>query len=194
MESPLDEYCERIFSLLMVTNKKYRFNELHRQLGSFGAKMSKPTLIDHLQHLQGKGFIQRREEDKQNVSYKVNWKKFEDMKDDLAFKRRLELNLQNEETFKSLSLDEQITTLTSIFTIGELRYLKLYVLDILEPDKKPEHRFSYIFMHKLLDMYRLWLLDICKESKANSQKALEMIQRGIIGFEKELFGQTAEQP
>jgi hypothetical protein len=49
-------------------------------------------------------------------------------------------------------------------------------------------------MHKLLDMYRLWFLDCCKESKANSQKALEMIQRGIIGFEKELFGQAAEQP
>lgn len=194
MESPLDEYCERIFSLLMVTDKKYRFNELYRGLCSFGAKMSKPTLIEHLQHLQGKGFIQRREEDKQNVSYKVNWKKFEDMKEGLAFKRRLELNLKNEETLKSLSLDEQIATLTSIFTIGELRYLKLYVLDILEPDKKPEHRFSYIFMHKLLDMYRLWFLDSCKESKANSQKALEMIQRGIIGFEKELFGQTAEQP
>jgi len=124
---------------------------------------------------------------KQNISYKVNWEKFEALKKGLKLSQFVEQNLENEKTFKTLPLDDQIAIITSIFTIGNLLYLKLYILDILEPSKKPEHRFTYIFMNKWLDMFRLWLLDTCKESNETSQKALQMIDNGINGFQKELF-------
>jgi DNA-binding HxlR family transcriptional regulator len=191
MENALDEYCERIFSLLMVTNTEYRFNKLQETLTDFGAKMSAPTLIKHLKHLQKRGFIKQKIENRQNISYRVNWKKLETLKDGLKITQTIN---QNKKHFKSLPLDDQIVTLTSIFALGDLLYLKLYVLDILEPNKKPEHRFTYIFMNKLLDTYRLWLLDTCKESKENSQKALTMIQRAIDGFQNELFAKKPKSP
>jgi DNA-binding HxlR family transcriptional regulator len=196
MENPLDiysldQYCERIFALLMVTNTKYRFNKLHETLTDFGAKMSTPTLIQHLKHLQKKGFITQKIENRQNITYQVNWKKLQSLKDGLKISQIID---QNEKTFKSLPLSEQIVTLTSIYTWGNLLYLKLYILDILEPHKKPEHRFTYIFMNKWLDTYRLWLLDTCKQSKETSQQALEMIQRGVDGFQNELFEKKSKAP
>ena len=187
MESPLDQYCEKIFALLMISNRNYRFNELHRTLDEFHIEMSTPTLIQHLNHLHTKGFITQKKRNKQNISYQVNWKKFEALKQGLKFSQFAQHNLQNEKAFKSLPLDDQIVYITSIFTMGNLLYLKLYILDILEPNKKPEHRFTFIFMNKWLDMFRLWLLDTCKESNETSQKALQMIDNGINGFQKELF-------
>jgi hypothetical protein len=151
-----------------------------------------PTLVQHLNHLQKKGFIKRTRHNKQNISYRVNWEKFQALKQGLKFSP-VEQNLENEKTFKSLPLNEQIVTLASIFTLGNFLYLKLYVLDILEPNKKPEHRFTYIFMNKWLDMFRLWLLDTCKESKETSQKALEMIQAAIDGFQNELFPKHSDK-
>lgn len=193
MENPLDKYCEKVFAFLMITDQGYRFNELHRNLQSFHIKMSTPTLIQHLTHLQKKGFVTQKRHNKQNISYQVNWKKFETLKEGLKFKQRVDQHLQDEKTFKSLPLDDQIVTLTNIFALGDFLYLKLYVLDILEPNKKPEHRFSYIFINKLLDRYRLYLLDSCKESKETTQKALELIQRGIDGFQNELFRKQTDK-
>jgi DNA-binding HxlR family transcriptional regulator len=183
----LDEYCENIFSLLMVTNQSLRFNKLHETLQSFGAKMSQPTLIEHLSHLRKKGFILKRKQGKQNISYQVNWEKFETLKEGITYKQTIDQNLKSKEVFESLSLDEQITTLVSISALDDLFYLKLFVLNILEPSKKPEHCFSYIFIHKLLDRYKLWLTDTCRESKEKSKKALELIQRAIDGFESDIF-------
>jgi DNA-binding PadR family transcriptional regulator len=171
----------------MVTNRKFRFNELHKTLLAFGARMSKPTLIQHLAHLRKKGFMIRKKEDRQNVSYRVNWKKFEHLKEALDYKQRIDQNLKNERTFKLLPLDEQVITISSILALGELLRLKFDVLDVLEPNGKPEHSFAYIFAHKLLDCYRLWFIDTCKESKENGQKALELIQRAIDGFECDVF-------
>ncbi len=194
MVKELDEYCERIFSLLMVTNRKFRFNELHKTLLAFGARMSKPTLIQHLAHLRKKGFILRKIEDRQNVSYRVNWKRFEHLKEALDYKQRIDQNLKNEETFKSNPLVDQILDISSILALGELLRLKFDVLDIIEPNRKPEHRFAYIFTHKLLDCYRLWLLDTCKESRENSQKTLELLQRAIDGFESDVFEKKPMPP
>lgn len=193
MESPLDQYCEKIFALLMLSNRNYRFNELHRTLDEFHIEMSTPTLIQHLNHLHTKGFITQKKRNKQNISYQVNWKKFEALKQGLKFSQFEQHNLQNEKAFKSLPLDDQIVYIISIFTMGNLLYLKLYILDILESNKKPEHRFTFIFMNKWLDMFRLWLLDTCKESKETSQKALELIQRGIDGFQNELFPKHSDK-
>ena len=78
--------------------------------------------------------------------------------------------------------------ITSILALKELFWLKANVLDILEPAKKGEHNLAYVFSSRLLDMYRLWLLDTCKESKENCQRILELIQRAINGFQNETFG------
>jgi DNA-binding HxlR family transcriptional regulator len=184
----MDEYCIKIFGFLGFTTKKYRFNELHRTLNNLGVKISKPTLIEHLQHLQNKKYIVRKQEDKQTVSYETNWEKLEFLKEGMAYRRKVEQDLKNEKTFKSLTLEDQVITIASILALSELFRVKADILDLLEPTKKAEHGLSYIVTGRLLDMYRLWLLDVCKESKENSEKALQLVQKGIDGFQQECFG------
>ena len=64
----LDDVCREIF-LTLWAYKRLRFNELHRYLKKFGTSISKPALIDHLNHLSRKKLISRRREGFQNVSY-----------------------------------------------------------------------------------------------------------------------------
>jgi DNA-binding HxlR family transcriptional regulator len=192
MDFAMDEYCIKIFGLLGVTTEKFRFNELHRTLSHFGIVMSRPTLIAHLNHLQKKGYIIRKKEAKQNVSYEVNWKKLEYLKESLAYKKEVDQNLKNKATFKSHSLEAQVAIITGILTLQGLFWLKANVLDILEPTKKAEHNLAYVFSSRLLDMYRLWLLDTCKESKENNQKILCSIDELIKDITETFFKITSE--
>lgn len=64
----LDDTCVEIFFTLMAY-KRMRFNELHRCLKKFGTDISKPSLVDHLNHLKKQKLISRRREDFQSVSY-----------------------------------------------------------------------------------------------------------------------------
>jgi len=64
----LDDICVEIFFTLQAY-KRLRFNELHRYLKMFGTDISKPSLIDHLNHLKKQKLISRKNEGFQNVSY-----------------------------------------------------------------------------------------------------------------------------
>lgn len=66
--SKLDDMCVEIFFTLMAY-KRLRFNQLHRYLKRFGTEVSKPSLIDHLNHLRKQKLISQKREDFQNVSY-----------------------------------------------------------------------------------------------------------------------------
>jgi DNA-binding HxlR family transcriptional regulator len=172
----------------MVSLNEFRFNELHRTLNNFGAKMSKPTLIQHLQHLLERDFIVRKEVEKQKVTYEANWEKFEYIKKSLEHKQRIILDNENQKRFKSLEPKEQLETLCYILALGELLRIKIELDDFLEPDKKPEHRFSYIFMSKFLDMYRLWFQDTLNTStKKGVQELMDTLEKGISMLRNEIF-------
>ncbi|WGM88574.1 MAG: hypothetical protein NUK63_06520 [Candidatus Bathyarchaeum tardum] len=193
MDKILDDHCARIFSLLMASLNEFRFNELHRTLEQFGAKMSKPTLIQHLQHLQERGFIVRKEEEKQKVTYEVNWEKFDYLKKSLEHKQRIILNNKNQERFKELEPKEQLETLCFILTLGEFLRIKIELDDVLEPDKKPEHRFSYLFMSKFLDVYRLWFQDTLNAlTKKEVQELMVPLEKLISDVRNEIF--TSVEP
>jgi len=64
----LDDICVEIFFTLMAY-KRLRFNELHRYLIMFETDISKPSLIDHLDHLRKQKLISRKREGFQRVSY-----------------------------------------------------------------------------------------------------------------------------
>jgi len=64
----LDDICSEIWLTLMAY-KRLRFNELHKRLKQFGTDVSKPSLLEHLNHLVERKLIERREEGFQNVSY-----------------------------------------------------------------------------------------------------------------------------
>jgi len=64
----LDDICSEIWLTLMAY-KRLRFNLLHKRLKQFGTDISKPSLLEHLNHLIERKLIERREEGFQNVSY-----------------------------------------------------------------------------------------------------------------------------
>ena len=184
MRKETDKYCENIFMVLTMSNKKIRFNELHRTLTNYNAKMSKPTLIEHLKHLIKDEIIQRHEEDKQKVSYEINWKRHKHLKKTKEISLAIANQIRNEARFKSMSLVNQTIFITAMLTLGQLLYLKLIILNILEPENALLNRFSFVFTSKLYNFYTPWLLDSCKKSKENSQKILRHINKQIKYFHK----------
>jgi DNA-binding HxlR family transcriptional regulator len=184
MNIETDEYCEKIFMVLIIINKKTRFNELHRQLTKYHAKMSKPTLIEHLiKHLVKNEIIQQNVEDTQKVTYEINWKRFKQLQKEIN--QQVEINqtalnrIKNEKEFKSRSLEDQTIFVTAMTTIGELSYLKLQIRNILEPENELQNYFSYTIIRKLYNIYATWLYDSCKKSKENSQKTINLIDKKI---------------
>lgn len=178
-----DEYCTKILMVLTIFDvwdkkKEIRFNKLHQELNKYdNAKMSKPTLIEHLKHLVENEIIQRDEKGKQKVSYRLNWKKFKQLQKDMKISQTTLNQIRNEKTFKIKSLDQQIGFTTTMLTIGELLYLKQMILNILEPENKLQNDFSSTIIRSLFNIYATWLYDSCKESKENSQKVLHSIDK-----------------
>jgi DNA-binding HxlR family transcriptional regulator len=195
MEKETDEYCEKIFMVLAIIGKT-RFNKLHQKLPKLGAKMSKPTLIIHLNHLVEKGIIQRNEEGKQKVSYELNWKRLKQLR---KFKKANQIaidQVRNKKMFKSMNSHQQIIFTTAMLTIAELFYLKLTILNTLEPENKLQNYYSYTIIRKLFNMYATYLLDSCKDSKENSQKIIHSIDKDIKTLTEtcfELFPKDTQQ-
>ncbi|HVP26963.1 MAG TPA: hypothetical protein VMT26_04790 [Candidatus Bathyarchaeia archaeon] len=192
MEKETDEYCQKIFAYLVANNKEIRFNQLYSELKALDVKITKPTLIQHLNHLHAKRFILRKEKGKQNVSYQVNWKKFEPLDEALKFKKVIAHTLENEKIFKSKSLEQQIVYVTTILTWEQILHLQFNVLNLLEPKTTFNTTLGYVFIHRLYDTYRRWLLDTCKQSRENTQKAFDSLQRKRDDFENLLFDRPAK--
>ena len=187
MKKETDKYCEKIFTVLAMSNKKIRFNELHRTLTNYNAKMSKPTLTEHLKHLIKDEIIQRHEEDKQKVSYEINWKRHKHLKKTKELSLAIANQIRNEARFKSMSLVNQTIFVTAMLTLGELLYLKLIILNVLKPEDALLNRFSFVFTTKLYNFYTPWLLDSCRKSEENSQKILRHINKQIKFFRESFF-------
>ena len=175
MEIEIDEYCKKILLILGMYGR-FRFNELHRTLIKCNAKMSKPTLIVHLNHLVKNEMIQRNEEDKQKVSYELNLKRLKQLKEVKKINQKI---LKNEKEFKSMSLAQQVGFTVSTLTISELLYLKLIMLNILEPENKLQNLYSYNIVRIFYNIYTVWLSDSCKDSKENSQRIIRAIDNEI---------------
>ncbi len=182
----LDYYCVKIFSLFVFSDQKYRFNELLRKLKRLNVKLSKPTLIAHLAHLQDLGFIVRTQEAKQNVSYGVNWEKFEAIKKSVGYKKRLFTTIdKNKEAFQSLPPRDQLLNLYDVLLLGEISKLRMNMADVLEPEKRAEHYFSYLFMDRSLAMYQSWFLETFMQADEKNQKMLIEKVEGSMDIKSE---------
>lgn len=187
MERELDQYCERVFTFLVAYNNKIRFNQLHKTLNSLHIKIAKPTLIKHLNHLQTKGSIIKKKEGKQNVTYQVNWKKFEYLNEAIEFKELITAKLEDERPFKSRSLEYQVSFVHGLLSMLQLYYLQLSIISIKEPKAKPINALGALLIHRLYDHYRQWLLDTCRQSKENIQKALNLLDKTVEEYQNTLF-------
>lgn len=179
MEKKADEYCETILKMLIINNKKTRFNELYRNLTKYGAKMSKPTLIEHLNHLVENKLIQRKQEGKQKVTYSINWNKSKQLKKAKEINQSMLNHIRDEKIFRTKSLQWQTAFTTATIVTGELFYLKLNILNILEPENKLQNTTSYTIIRQIFNTYASLLYESCKESKENSIKVLDLIDKTI---------------
>jgi DNA-binding HxlR family transcriptional regulator len=66
----MDAQCN-IIILTLLAYEKQRFNKLFRILKYYDPKLSTRTLAEHLKHLTNKGWIIRKEEAKQYVTYEL---------------------------------------------------------------------------------------------------------------------------
>jgi DNA-binding HxlR family transcriptional regulator len=190
MKKP-DIYCDQLTMIFLTTNKKIRFNELYRRkLTQFNAEMSKPTLVEHLNHLLENKIILRYEENKQKVSYELNWKMFGQLAKTEEANKTLLHQIKNKKIFKSKSLEEQKIYAAGILHIMLLRGLKLDILDILEPKNKLKNHVSFNILTTLYGIYPKWFIDTCKESKENSQKALNSLNKDIKQLMETFFQPT----
>jgi DNA-binding HxlR family transcriptional regulator len=183
----IDEHCQKILMVLLITEEKIRFNKLHRKLIKYNAKMSKPTLIEHLKHLTKDKVIQRNEESKQEVSYEINWKRLVNLSKAKQISQDIYNHVQNEKTFKSMSLSDQTAFAIGILTISQLLYLKISIDNILKPKNKLQNYYTYTILNNIYTIYPKWLLDSCKKSKEDSQKAITVIDKVIKELLETLF-------
>jgi len=181
----LDETCEKIFSVLLGTDKKLRFNMLHRTLNQIGLEMSKPTLAKHLNHLKKRRLLIRRKEGKQNVTYQVNWKKLEHFGESITVRRKL---LKSKEDFDAVPIEEQVIIIHDILALRNLYRLRLEMFSIIDPSKNFEHSVQYLFTNRLFEIFKTWLLESCHKNKTEcKEKALNTIEYNIQRYQKILF-------
>lgn len=160
MDKPLlDEHCKNILSLLLVTNKTIRFNQLWRDLNDLGLKITRPTLKKHLDHLQRHRVVTQKIEGKQKISYGANWKRFKTLKESMDYRQRILLILENEKRFKSFPIDEQAVYITSIVTLTGLYRLKLEIQDTLDPTKNFEHSLQFLLINRFFEFFKTWFLE-----------------------------------
>jgi DNA-binding HxlR family transcriptional regulator len=188
MDKPLlDEQCKRLLSLLLASEKTLRFTELHETINGVGLKMSRPTLIEHLHHLQKHRLIVRKKEGKQNVSYRVNWEKLETLKKGIEYRRYLLHVLENKKRFKSFPIDEQVVYVAEILALTGLYRLKLEVQDTLDPSKNFEHSLQVLLINRFFEFFKTWLRESCINSPENGQTALSKIESSINSLQDDLF-------
>lgn len=183
----LDSQCNKLLAVFIVSGKKWHFDEFHHELNKSSFKISKPTLSKHLKHLQKLKLITRKKEGKQQTSYDVNWEVLKHIKTTVerdAIKRITE----NKKLFGSLPIDDQVMYLTNILSLRNLEELRLYIIDIMEPEYNFEHNVQYAFIHQFYDSYKKWFLENCHAAtNENKHIALKMVESNIEHFQVQLF-------
>jgi DNA-binding HxlR family transcriptional regulator len=173
--------------VFIVSGKKWHFDEFLHNLNKSNFKISKPTLSKHLKHLQKLKLITRKKEGKQQTSYDVNWEVLKHIKTTVerdAIKRITE----NKKLFSSLPIDDQVMYLTNILSLRNLEELRLYIIDIMEPEYNFEHNVQYAFIHQFYDSYKTWFLLNCHATtNENKRVALKMVENNIEHFQEKLF-------
>jgi DNA-binding HxlR family transcriptional regulator len=209
----LDDICSEIFFTLQAY-KRLRFNELHRYLKMFGTDISKPSLIDHLNHLKKQKLISRKLEAFQNVSYgltdEINsllnlpeedirkWaEKFIEGKN-LPKKFRL-LPFEVKEYYGKLSekqLDEAIDKHLNTVLTHNLFELKTFIDYDLKLDKPVSDAIFWNFVgNPLYRMLEKSIVEDCRNSEEYRKKLFEKIDvlMNELRPDKELIREREER-
>jgi DNA-binding HxlR family transcriptional regulator len=186
----LDDICHEIFFTLMAY-KRLRFNELHRYLKKFGTGISKPALIEHLNHLKKQKLITRKREEKQNVSYGLTDKikasldtSPEDIKE--WFKTILD-NKNLPERFKLIPIEEYYSKMTDSqidqqtndnlndILANNLFELRTYVEYDLKIDKSESDKEFWNFIGN--PMYRMLERSTVEKCRNNERYKIKLFEK-----------------
>lgn len=179
MEKERDEYCNRIFIVLTLAEEKIRFNELHKQLRNYGLRMSKPTLILHLNHLLKEKAVLRLQQDKQVVFYQVNWKRFQQLRKAHKISQAALDYTVDEKTFNSKPLREQINMVLDMLFLKDLFMLKLSTLYVLHPRERTPILRTIGYISTLYTIYGRWLFKNIDKSEENGKQLLKTIDETV---------------
>jgi DNA-binding HxlR family transcriptional regulator len=209
----LDDICREIF-LTLWAYKRLRFNQLHRTLEKFGTDISKPSLIDHLNHLRKQKLISRKREDFQNVSYGLTeeissllyipvedikkWVENSEEGKNLPEKFRL-LKFDEKEFYNKLSekeLDEVINKDINRVLTQNLFELKTFIDYDLRLDR-PERDAAFwkIVGNPLYRMLERGIVEDCRSSEKYKKRLFEKIDALISELrpDKELLREREER-
>ena len=171
-----------------------RFNELKRTLEETELEISSPTLIRHLKHLCKKKLLIRKEEDLQNVSYTVNWKKLPYLVDIIDLQKRIKGTLESKKIFESAPMDDQTIYLMDVLTLRNLHLLRAEILSIINPNKAFEYTISNLFLSRFFELFKIWFLENCHKNKTEcKEKALSTIEYNIKRHTDLLFEKISLQ-
>jgi len=171
-EPPLDEYCKKILTVLLLMRKKFRFNELYKFLNGHGVKISKPTLSEHLKHLVKQEILVRQEEGVQKVTYRVNFEWLDRLDEVSSITEEIVTrHYQQKKKYESLPINEQIDYFHSLTVLQSLMLLKLEILSISHPDKQFEYSMSHYSMIQHFGTIKNWFLEILKQNPEKLEQA-----------------------
>jgi DNA-binding HxlR family transcriptional regulator len=182
----LDEYCIKIL-MILIDKKQIRFNELHRTMNKMKIEISKPTLSDHLKHLVAGGYVTRKVEGLQQVTYILNYEKVTKTKGYWKrLKRIAEDFRENKQEFLSLPEEEQVKTVLGVLAVRKLQEIKMRVALELDP-KNFEKQFAVMFWtSQALSFQEFWMIEKCVEDEAYRKRVFKMIDTYLPDSEKDL--------
>jgi len=186
-EPNLDEYCSKIFAFLAMSTIPLRFTKLYKELNARGFRISRPTLVAHLNHLRKHEIVIQKIEGKQNISYSVNWSKLDYLKYYAIYRKALQKFRTDREVFDSFTIDEKVAYVTLMLSLLEVIRLKFEIRSFLEPKRRFEANITFLFAQSTFEPFRMRLLQSCLKSKEDAQKTLANVEELEQRIKNELF-------
>lgn len=177
----LDEICQKLLVSFLVAKKSFRFNQFYRFLNSKGVKISKPTLVLHLQHLIDVKLVERTVIDKQNITYNINRKFSEGLTKYVENQAKILEHFEKER--KSFDSDTPLAQLSHahiVLVLQGLYRLKYEMLKIAEPDKEFEHNMEIMLYSDIWQNFVGWLLQNFNTGNKNYRKDILDTIEGLI--------------
>ena len=172
----MDEYCLNITRVLLLSVKKYRFNELYDTVYKMGKRMSKPTFSDHLKDLVKKGVVLREVKGVQHVTYVFNYDKFLHLSEIIEKKGIPDEETVQRERFNSLTVEELVKRIVVSMIDKNLKELRLDVLSSINPKEQFGYNLEKMLVSRAISIYWQWLLEKCSADKKYGEKVLERIK------------------
>jgi hypothetical protein len=169
----LDCQCEKIFNVIAVNPEPLTFNRLFKLLQT---EMTKPTLINHLNHLQKHKIITRKKIGKQKVTYTMSDGLSDELKNEREFIKGMEELKKQTDVLDSFSLRNKMQYVLLLTTIIEVDKIKNSLQLFLAPKERFKAELKYAFArYELRTLTEYILRSIVIKSATDVAEALRVI-------------------